>query len=78
MFLAFVDGGLKHLALGRKPEPIINELGVTRHEFILEVGGAAIKRQTFDATMRNDEDRAAWRFIHAARFHADKAIFDKI
>ena len=36
---------------------------------------AAIERDLFDAAVRDVQDGAAWRFIHAARFHADKAVF---
>src|SRR5215469_598598 len=36
-----VDGGLQHLALGREPEAVVDQLGVFRHELVLEVGCAA-------------------------------------
>src|SRR5208337_1099930 len=36
-FLAAVDRGLQHVALGREPEAIVNQLGVLRHELVLEM-----------------------------------------
>src|SRR5687768_735211 len=37
MFLAPVDQGLEHLALRREPEAVIDQLGITRHQLVLEV-----------------------------------------
>ncbi len=39
---------------------------------------AAIERQLFDPAMRCKQDRPARRFVHAARFHPDEAVFDEI
>ena len=40
--------------------------------------GAAIERELLDATMRDRVDGAAGRLVHAARFHADEAVFDEV
>src|SRR6516162_2580569 len=76
--LALVDCDLQHLALGREPEAVIDQLGVFRHQLVLEMGGAAIERDRFDATMGGEQDSAARRLIHTARLHADEAVLDEI
>ena len=40
VFLTFVDQCLQHFALGRKPEAIVNQLGITRHDRIFQMTGA--------------------------------------
>ena len=40
--------------------------------------GAAIERDLFNAAVRSEQDGAARRLIHAARFHADETVLDKI
>ena len=52
MLLDFVDGGLQHLALGREPEAVIDQLRVTRHNRILQVARTGIERDLFDPAMR--------------------------
>ena len=78
MGLAVVDGGLQHLALRGKPVAEIDQLGVARREFILQMRGAAIQRDALDAAMRGQQHRAARRLIDAARLHADIAPLDQI
>src|SRR5215472_7330920 len=78
MLLALVDEGLQHLALGREPEAVIDELGVARHQLVLEVRGAAIQGDALDAAMRRLQDGAARRLIDAARLHADEAVLDEV
>src|SRR6202047_2654562 len=70
--------GWKHLALRRKPESIVDEFGIFRHQLVLQMGGAAIERDLLDAAMGEIKDRAAGGFIHAARFHTNEAVFDEI
>src|SRR5262249_34202777 len=76
--LALVDRGLQHLALGREPEAVVDQLGVFRHQLILEMAGAAVERDLLDAAMRGIEDGAARSLVHAARLHADKAVLHEI
>src|SRR3546814_560147 len=42
--LAMVDRRLQHLAFGREPEAVVDELGIFRHQLVLEVRGAAVER----------------------------------
>ena len=78
MFLALVDHRLQHLALGREPEAVIDQLGIARHEAVLQMGRLAVERERFDGAMRSEQDGAARRFIDAARLHADEAVLDEI
>src|SRR3546814_8170416 len=73
-----VDRGLEHLALGREPESIVDELGIFGHQLVLQMRRAAVERDAFDAAMRARIDFAARRFIHAARLHADEAVLDEV
>ncbi len=77
-FLRRVDGGLQHLPLGREPEAVVDELGIFRHELVLEVGCAAVKRDGFDPAVRRKQNGAARRLVHAARLHADETVLDEI
>src|SRR5665213_998336 len=78
MLLAAVDQRLQHLAFGREPEAVIDELGIARHELVLLMRRAAIERDALDAAMRLMQDGAARRLIDAARLHADEAVLDQI
>ena len=73
-----IDRCLQHLPLWREPEAVIDQFGVARGQFILQMRRAAIQRQLLDATMGSMIDGAARRFVHAARFHADIAVLDQI
>src|SRR5262245_7072286 len=78
LLLALVDQRLQHLAFRREPEAVVNQLGITRHDLILEMRGAAVERDRFNAAMGDLPDRTARRFIDTARLHADKAVLDQI
>src|SRR5260221_1965922 len=78
MLLRFIDQGLQHLTFGREPEAVIDELGITWHQLVLEMAGAAIEGQALDAAMGGMQDGAAGCFIDAARFHADKTVLHQI
>src|ERR1700730_14559865 len=78
LFLTLVDQRLQHLALGRKPEAVVDNLGIARHQFVLQMHRAAVKAEALDAAMRQLQDRAARRLVDAARLHADKAVLDQI
>ena len=78
VLLALVDQGLEHLALGGEPEAVIDQLGIARHQIILQMRRAAIERDLLDAAMRLEEDRAARGFVDPARFHADETPLHKI
>src|SRR5262249_11551885 len=78
MLLAFVDQRLQHLALWREPEPVVDQLGIARHQLLFQVRCTAVERQALDRAMGSLQDRAARRFIDAARLHADKAVLDEV
>ena len=73
-----IDQRLQHLALGGEPETIVNQFGITRRELVLQMCGAPVERQRLDPAMREVEDRAAGRLVHAARLHADETILDEV
>ena len=78
VLLALVDQRLQHLALGREPEAVVDQLGVARHQLVLEMRRAAVERDRLDAAMRRQQDGAAGRLVDAARLHADEAVLDQI
>src|ERR1051326_4203323 len=78
LLLALVDRPLPHLALGREPEAVVDQLGIARHQLVLEMHRAAVEAEALDAAMRRQQDRAARGLVDAARFHADKAVLDEI
>src|SRR5580700_3802016 len=76
--LALVDHRLQHQPLRREPEPVVDELGIARHELVLEVRRAAIEGDALDAAMRCVHERAAGRLVDAARLHADETVLHEI
>src|SRR5947207_11839969 len=78
LLLALIDRRLQHLALGREPEPVVDQLGIARHQLVLEMHRAAVEAEALDATMRRQQDRATRSLVDAARLHADKAVLDEI
>src|SRR5215471_3177539 len=76
--LAAIDRGLQHLALGREPEAVVDQLGIARHQLVLKMRRAAVERDLLDAAMGREQDRAARRLVHAARLHADEAVLDEV
>src|SRR4029450_4569049 len=78
MLLALIDQRLKHLALWREPEAVIDELGVARHQRILEMHGLAVEGERLDRSVRDVENGAAGSFVDAARLHADEPVLDEI
>src|SRR5437879_5699659 len=78
VLLALVDERLQHLALGGEPEAVIDELGIARHQLVLEMRGAAIERDALDAAMGAVQDGATRRLVDAARLHADETVLDEV
>src|SRR5271165_6418004 len=76
--LALVDQRLQELALGGEPEAVVDELSVFRHQLVLEMRGAAVEGDRLDRAARGEQNRAAGRFVHAARLHADEAVLDQV
>src|SRR3546814_14278960 len=72
--LAMINRRLKHLALRREPEAVVDQFRIARHQFVLEVRRATIQRQLLDPAMRREPHGAARRFIHAARLNAAEAL----
>src|SRR5688572_32374071 len=54
------------------------QLGIARHQLVLQMHRAAVEGQALDAAMRRLPDGAAGGFIDAARFHPDKAVLHEI
>ena len=77
-FLAFGDGGLKHFALRRKPESVVDQCGVFRNQAVAQVHHFAVHRDRFDRAVRMVQDGAAGGFVDAAVFHAGKTVFDNV
>src|SRR5207245_5532407 len=73
-----VEETVERLALRREPNSVVDKLGVTNRERLLQVRGFAIDGETFEFAMRRDEQRAAGSFVCAARFHADQTVFDEV
>src|SRR5258705_11661604 len=78
MLLRLVDQGLQHLALWTEPEAIINQLGIARHQLVLEMPRSAVERDAFHRAMGGKQYGAARRLIDAARFHSDEPVLDEI
>src|SRR5438067_498604 len=60
-----IDQGLQHLSLGRPPVAVIDELRVSRHQIVLEMGDLAVEANRFDGPMRLEQDRSSWRLVAA-------------
>src|SRR5690606_9824409 len=78
ILLAFVDRRLQHQALRREPEAVIDQLGIARHQFVLEMSRAAVQRDRFDGAVRGQKDRASRGFIDTTAFHAYEPVFDEV
>src|SRR5664280_3110368 len=76
--LAVIDRRLQHLALRREPEAVVDEIGIFRHQLVLEMSRTAIERDRFDAAMRHQQNGAARRLVYAPRLHADETVFHQI
>src|SRR5215813_401370 len=66
------------LTLGREPDAVVDEFGVTHGEGLLQVRGFPVDGEAFEFAMRGDEQRAAGSFVSATGFHSDEAIFDEV
>src|SRR6516165_7539568 len=53
--LAAIDRGLQHLALGREPEAVVDQLGIARHQLVLKMRRAAVERDLLDAAMGREQ-----------------------
>src|SRR3546814_9361190 len=60
------------------PEAVVDQLGIFRHQLILEMRRPAIERDLFDPAMRAGIDLAARRLIHPPALHPDEPVFDQI
>src|ERR1700732_219239 len=78
ILLALVDQRLEHVALGGEPEAVVDQLGIARHQLVLQMPGAAVEGQALDPAMRGLQDRPARRLVDAPRFHADETVLDEI
>ena len=78
VLLALGHVSLECEAFGRKPEAVVNELGILGNERVALVHDFAVHRERFHLAMREMQNRAAGRLIHAARFHADETVLDHV
>src|SRR5690554_750927 len=76
--LTVVDHLLHHLALFRPPEAVVDDFGVTRHQFVFQVGRFAVQGDRLDGTVGLHHDGAPRRLVAATGLHADKAVFNDI
>src|SRR5215471_10615086 len=77
-FLCLVEESVECFTEGSKPLAFVDHLGVCDRENIFLISGLAIQHERFEFAMRRGDQRPAWRFVHATRFHSDDAIFDAI
>ena len=78
VLLDLLDVGLQREAFGRIPEAVVNQLGIFRDERVALVHDFAVHRERFHLAMREMQNRAAGRLIHAARFHADETVLHHV
>src|SRR5207302_11348596 len=78
ILLALVDQRLQHLALRGEPEAVVDQLGIARHQLVLQMRGAAVEGQALDRAMGGLQDGSARRLVDAPRPHADKPVLDEI
>ena len=75
---AGVGQGLEHVALGRVPEAVIDQLGIFRHQRVLEMRRLAVEGQRLHGPVSRQQDRAAGGLVDAARLHPDETVLDEI
>src|SRR6266404_1389553 len=73
-----IEESVERFAQRRKPQAVVNQLGVAQRECLLEMRGLAVDCQALEFLMRFDEQRSAGSFVRAAGFHSDEAIFDEV
>ena len=78
MALAVVNRRLHHLAFGREPEAVVNQLGIARHHLVFQMSHAAVEGQAFHGAVGDMPNGAAGRLVNATVLHADKAVFDQV
>jgi hypothetical protein len=76
--LALIGHGLQHAALGAEPEAVIDDLGIARHQAVLEMRRLTVEGDALNGAVRLVEDGAARGFVAAAALHADEAVFHQI
>jgi len=76
--LTGIDQRLQHLPLGREPQPVIDQLRVARHQFVLQVRGAAVEGQLLKSPVRRVKDRAARSIVDPAALHPNLAVLDEV
>ena len=65
-FTAAVDCCLQHFAFWREPEPVIDKLGVARHQLVLLMRRTPVQRDGFHRATCGQQNGAARGFIDAA------------
>ena len=73
-----VDGRLQHVALGRPPVAVVDQLGVARHQLVLEMRHLTIERDRLDGAVGFEHHGAGGCFVTAAGLHAHVAVLDQI
>ena len=73
------DRLLQKLAFGREVEPVVEDLGVREGDELVAQGAHfAVEHQAFEVEVRGPQTREPGRFVAAARFEADEAVFDDV
>ena len=76
--MAFVYQSLQHFALGAEPVAVVYQFGVLRHDLVLEMGRAPVKRDLLNASVSLQQNCSARSLVNAARLHSDIAVLDEI
>src|ERR1700730_18835917 len=69
---------IQSLAKRRKPQSVINELGVAHRKSLLEVRGFAIDSEALEFLVRHDQERAAGSFVSTSGLHAHQTVFHDV
>ena len=77
-FSHMVKVHLQGFALGSKPETVVDQFGVLGAKGVALVQHFAVKGQALDSAAGVIQQRSPRSFVHAARFHAHKAVFYKV
>ena len=72
------DKGVQGLANRGEPLAVVNEIGILQRELVLHAQHFLVEADGFEFAVRLNQQRAARRFIGAARFHANQPILHQI
>ena len=76
--LRVVNSRLEHFSFWAKPVTVVDQLRISRHEFILEVGDASIQRDRLDGPMCLKQDRSTGSFVSTSGLHTHVSVLDDV